>query len=275
MAKTLERSEAAVRQLASRAREHVPRRAPALHGQPGRGARSWPPPSWPPRASADVGALSALLAEDAILVTDGGGKRKAALRILVGRDDIIRLLPGPGLAPTAARRSSAVRSVRINGYPGLVLSLEDGPETIAFQPGEDGKIAAVYVVRNPEKLAHVAERRGDLARRRRARDQVLASPPGRGQQRGRHHDGEDQEPEDLARPAVGGVLHLAGRRGRPAKVAGAEALQQRQDDDQGHQQRRAETKPHGHASIPELKTRANIDPQARVKWGERERNVRL
>jgi RNA polymerase sigma-70 factor (ECF subfamily) len=50
----------------------------------------------------------------------------------------------------------ALRSVRINGYPGFVLSLEDGPETMAFQPGEDGRIAAVYVVRNPEKLGHVA-----------------------------------------------------------------------------------------------------------------------
>jgi RNA polymerase sigma-70 factor (ECF subfamily) len=49
-----------------------------------------------------------------------------------------------------------VSAVRINGYPGFVLGLADGPETIAFQPGEDGKIAAVYMVRNPEKLAHVA-----------------------------------------------------------------------------------------------------------------------
>jgi RNA polymerase sigma-70 factor (ECF subfamily) len=106
--------------------------------------------------SADVGALSAVLAEDAILVTDGGGKRKAALRILVGRDDIIRLFQGlawrQGGLPVIA-----MRAARINGYPGLVLTFEDGPETIAFQPGEDGQIAAVYMVRNPEKLAHVAE----------------------------------------------------------------------------------------------------------------------
>jgi RNA polymerase sigma-70 factor (ECF subfamily) len=36
-----------------------------------------------------------------------------------------------------------------------VVTLEEGPETIAFQPGEDGRIAAIYMVRNPEKLSHV------------------------------------------------------------------------------------------------------------------------
>jgi len=41
-----------------------------------------------------------------------------------------------------------------------VLTFADGPETIAFQPGADGQIAAVYMVRNPEKLAHVAEVEG-------------------------------------------------------------------------------------------------------------------
>jgi RNA polymerase sigma-70 factor (ECF subfamily) len=51
----------------------------------------------------------------------------------------------------------ALTPARINGYPGFVLTLEDGPETMAFQPAEDGRIAAVYLVRNPDKLAHVAQ----------------------------------------------------------------------------------------------------------------------
>ena len=46
--------------------------------------------------------------------------------------------------------------MRINGYPGFVMSFEDGPATIAFEPGEDGQIAAIYLVRNPEKLTHVS-----------------------------------------------------------------------------------------------------------------------
>ena len=154
VAKTLERSEAAVRQLASRAREHVRDARPRFtvsEAEASRLASAFVAAS----ANADVSALSALLAEDAILVSDGGGKRKAALRILVGSEDIIaffqKLAWRNGLPVV-----EALQAVRINGYPGFVLSLEDGPETMAFQPGEDGKIAAVYVVRNPEKLAHVA-----------------------------------------------------------------------------------------------------------------------
>jgi RNA polymerase sigma-70 factor (ECF subfamily) len=154
VAKTLERSEAAVRQLASRAREHVRDARPRFtvsEAEASRLAAAFMAAS----TNADVGALSALLAEDAILVSDGGGKRKAALRILVGSEDIIaffqKLMWRNGVPVV-----EALRSVRINGYPGFVLSLEDGPETMAFQPAEDGRIAAVYVVRNPDKLAHVA-----------------------------------------------------------------------------------------------------------------------
>ena len=155
VAKTLDRSEAAVRQLASRAREHVRDARPRFtvsEAEASRLASAFVAAS----ANADVGALSALLAEDAILVSDGGGKRKAALRILVGSEDIIAFfqkLAWRNGVPVV----EALRSVRINGYPGFVLSLEDGPETMAFQPAEDGKIAAVYVVRNPDKLAHVAD----------------------------------------------------------------------------------------------------------------------
>ncbi|MGH6964788.1 MAG: RNA polymerase sigma factor SigJ [Phenylobacterium sp.] len=158
VAKTLDRSEAAVRQLASRAREHVRDARPRFtvsEAEASRLASAFVAAA----THADVSALSALLAEDAVLVSDGGGKRKAALRILVGSEDIIAFfqkLAWRNGVPVV----EALRSVRINGYPGFVLSLEDGPETMAFQPAEDGKIAAVYVVRNPEKLAHVARGEG-------------------------------------------------------------------------------------------------------------------
>jgi RNA polymerase sigma-70 factor (ECF subfamily) len=100
--------------------------------------------------------LAALLAEDAILVSDGGGKRKAALRVMVGRDDVVRLMQGLAWRGSGLAAVTEIRTARINGYPGLVVSFGDGPETIAFQPGEDGLIAAVYMVRNPEKLTHVS-----------------------------------------------------------------------------------------------------------------------
>lgn len=154
VAETLGRTETAVRQLVNRAREHVKEARPRFsvsQADATRLATAFLAAS----ARADFSALAALLAQDAVLITDGGGKRKAALRALVGRADIIRLLQGlawrQGLLPLIG-----LRAARINGYPGFVFNLADGLQTIAFQPGEDGLIAAVYMVRNPDKLSHVA-----------------------------------------------------------------------------------------------------------------------
>ena len=154
VAETLDRSEAAVRQLASRARAHVRDARPRFTVSQEEAARLVS--AFVAAASqGDMAGLSNLLAEDAILVSDGGGKRKAALRIMVGRADIIRLMEGLAWRGGGLGGVTDLRTARINGYPGLVLSFGDGPETIAFQPGDDGLIAAVYMVRNPEKLGHV------------------------------------------------------------------------------------------------------------------------
>jgi RNA polymerase sigma-70 factor (ECF subfamily) len=159
VAETLGRTEPAVRQLASRAREHVSQARPRFsvsQEEATRLATAFMAAS----TQGDMAGLSALLAEDAVLISDGGGKRKAALRIMVGREDIVRLFEGLAWRGSGLALLEGLRTARINGYPGFVLTLADGPETIAFQPGEDGLIAAVYMVRNPEKLAHVV---GDRA----------------------------------------------------------------------------------------------------------------
>jgi RNA polymerase sigma-70 factor (ECF subfamily) len=154
VAAVLGRSEAAVRQLASRAREHVRDARPRFSISPAK-ASELAAAFMDAAARADVTALSALLAEDAVMVTDGGGKRKAALRVMVGRDDIIRLFQGltwrGGMAEV-----EGMRLARINGAPGLLLDLADGPETIAIEADAAGRIAAIYAVRNPDKLAHLA-----------------------------------------------------------------------------------------------------------------------
>ena len=153
VAGALDRSEAAVRQLASRAREHVREAKPRFAVSQDK-AMQLAMAFVGAAASADLSGLADLLAQDAIMVTDGGGKRKAALRVMVGREDILALMAGlrwrQGL-PTLDR----FETVRVNGYPGLLLHLDDGPQTLAFEPGEDGRIAAIYVMRNPEKLRHV------------------------------------------------------------------------------------------------------------------------
>jgi len=152
LARTLGREEAACRQLLSRARTHLKDAKPRF---------SLPQEATARLAAAfldaarrnDPAALAALLADDCVLITDGGGKRKAALRPMVGRDDVLALLKG-----LAWRKSwpppGRVRPARINGYPGVVLEDDDGAQTIAFEPDEDGRLAAIYIVRNPDKLRH-------------------------------------------------------------------------------------------------------------------------
>jgi RNA polymerase sigma-70 factor (ECF subfamily) len=156
VANTLDRSESAVRQLASRAREHVQDARPRFQVDKER-AMALMAAFAAAAQKADATALSALLAEDAVMVTDGGGKRKAALRVLVGRDDIIGLLQGLSWRHGVPMFED-FDVVRVNGAPGLLLRLPDGPETLAFEPDPDGRIHAIYAMRNPEKLRHLVQR---------------------------------------------------------------------------------------------------------------------
>ena len=156
IAEALGRSEPAVRQLAARAKAHVREARPRYvvdHAQAERLAQAFLAAA----ATGDPSGLSAVLAQDAVMVTDGGGKRVAALRVLVGREDIadffrrIAWRNGP-YGPLV----KGVRLASVNGCPGVVLDLQDGPQTVALEPDAEGRIAAIYVVRNPEKLGHVS-----------------------------------------------------------------------------------------------------------------------
>ncbi|HEX4183652.1 MAG TPA: RNA polymerase sigma factor SigJ [Caulobacteraceae bacterium] len=152
VAKTLDRSEAACRQLATRARAHVRDARPRFDVSQEAVARL-AGAFMAAAQSNDFAALSELLTEDAILISDGGGKRKAALRPMIGREDVMTLIKG--LAWRGGWPKGAVRLARINGYLGAILEAEDGVMTIAFEPSEDGRLAAIYLLRNPDKLGHV------------------------------------------------------------------------------------------------------------------------
>jgi RNA polymerase sigma-70 factor (ECF subfamily) len=153
VADTLGRDEAACRQLAARARAHVEAGRPRFTSSPELGSRL-AAAFRTARETGDTRALRRLLAEDAVLYTDAGGKRPAALNPIHGADKILRLLAGiarknPALAAAEARAAS------INGLAGFVLREQDGSiNTIAFEPCA-GRIAAIYVTRNPDKLRHV------------------------------------------------------------------------------------------------------------------------
>ena len=166
VATALDRSAAACRQLAARARSHVRTARP-------RGATSAPPRSQEIDAkhaqlvsaflaamgSGDVDAVRQLLASDVRVVTDGGGKVRSALDTIEGADRAARFLvevtrPRPG---AWWRHDFTVRFATINGLPGVVVDAPEGAmQTSAFEI-ENGLIRALYVVRNPDKLRHLAK----------------------------------------------------------------------------------------------------------------------
>jgi RNA polymerase sigma-70 factor (ECF subfamily) len=151
VAETLHRTEAACRQLAARAREHVRQAQPRFRVANDTAARL----ATAFMAAAqrnDLDALKSLLAEDAVMITDGGGKRSAALRPLIGREDVLRFLHGLIWRQKWPEGLQVVRLARINGDPGAIIKAPDGLATMAFEPDGEGRIGAIYVVRNPEKL---------------------------------------------------------------------------------------------------------------------------
>jgi len=153
VARALDRKEATCRQLASRAREHVRAGRPRFPTSPEEGRRL-AAAFRQAAAAGDAQALTQLLANDAVLYTDGGGKRLAALNPIRGAAKIWRFLAGvarknPSLPAIEARVAT------VNGLAGFVMREPDGSiNTMAFEH-HAGRIIAIYLVRNPEKLRHV------------------------------------------------------------------------------------------------------------------------
>jgi RNA polymerase sigma-70 factor (ECF subfamily) len=154
VARTLDRSEAACRQLAARGRAHVREARPRFPVDPGAADRLAAAFLAAAREG-DADALRALLAEDAVLHSDGGGKRPAALAPILGRDRIVRFFAGVTRKLREAGYVLTLTPARINGQPGVVFRDADGiVQTMALEI-RDGAIVAVDIVRNPDKLGHL------------------------------------------------------------------------------------------------------------------------
>ncbi len=152
IADTIGRQPAACRQLATRARLHVRSSRPRFHVDRRRGvqiAKAF----FSASRSGDLDALRSLLAADVVACADGGGQVAATPHPVAGIDAVLEL--HRALAPSLAKASKLVRFGFINGLPGFV-SIEEGNvlQTTALEIDEDG-IAAIYVVRNPDKLQNV------------------------------------------------------------------------------------------------------------------------
>lgn len=153
VATTIARDAAACRQLAARARTHVREARPRFKIDRQRGVEL-AEAFFTASRSGDMKTLGAMLAADVSIHSDGGGKRPAAMRPIIGFDAVMRV--HRVLADLFRKGGSKlVRTGFVNGLPGFVTLEADGELQTTALEIEDGKVMAIYVVRNPDKLRHL------------------------------------------------------------------------------------------------------------------------
>ena len=153
IADAVDKSPAAVRQIAHRARSHVTARRPrgvvsAAETKDALGAFQ--------RAieTGDLQSLVDVLAPDVVMMSDGGGVKQALLQPIKGANRVARVL-GLGLPRIVGEVS--VEPVQINGGPALIIRIDDEIDSVVAARIDDGRITGLYIVRNPEKLSHVQQ----------------------------------------------------------------------------------------------------------------------
>ena len=150
IAEAVDKSPAAVRQIAHRARAHVAERRPrgavsAAETREALAAFQWAV------ETGDLQRLFDILAPDVVLLGDGGGLVEAAVSPIVGADKVARVM-ALGLPRLA---EASLELAQVNGYPALILRFNGEIDTVTALRIDDGLITGLYAVRNPEKLSHL------------------------------------------------------------------------------------------------------------------------
>ena len=151
VAAALDRSEAAVRQMTHRAKEHVQARRPRFDTDR-KAQREVTERFLAAAVGGDVESLLAAMAPGVVLITDGGGRVKAARRPILGAEKVARFLAAVG--PLAGDVPDLrVEIAEINGAPAVVAWTDDGPYMALQLVLADGLVEEVLFVANPDKLA--------------------------------------------------------------------------------------------------------------------------
>lgn len=150
---TLDRSIATCRQLVTRARRHIGTDANRNNVNLEKG-KTLTQAFFTAAKTGDTQALTQLLTEDAILISDGGGKAAAALNPILGREKVQRLCTG-----LAAKTGNELPKLRkfctLNGLPAVLSYEADGILQATLVEISEAQIRKIYVLRNPEKTAHL------------------------------------------------------------------------------------------------------------------------
>jgi len=151
IAEAVDKSPAAVRQIAHRARSHVAARRPRgvvspdeTRGALGAFQRAV--------ETGDLQSLVDVLAPDVVMLSDGGGVKQALLRPITGAKRVARVL-GVGLPRIVGEVS--VETVQMNGGPALIIRIDGEIDNVVAVRIDDGLVTGLYIVRNPEKLSRM------------------------------------------------------------------------------------------------------------------------
>ncbi len=152
IAAAVDKSQAAVRQVAHRAREHVAARRPRMDVD--RTEQQRVVERFIAAVTAgDVQGLMDVLAPDVVLLADGGGIAQAVRVPVVGARKVVNLLrPFPAVSV-----NPAIGTIRLNGAVGVRIEDEVGGTTIVSVVVEEGRITRIFAMRNPDKLARLTE----------------------------------------------------------------------------------------------------------------------
>jgi RNA polymerase sigma-70 factor, ECF subfamily len=158
IAAVLGQSEANCRQILRRARQHVSEMRPRFKAS-ARKQSDLLENFLKAAESGDLDGLVALLSRDVVLHSDGGGKAIAVPNLVHGADKVARGVVGAlrKLVPKEVVR----RITQINGAPGVVSYLNGKPFSVFTLDTVDGRIRAIYIVTNPEKLSRLPELSGN------------------------------------------------------------------------------------------------------------------
>lgn len=143
------RSPAATRQLAARARRHVEEgrpRFPPTREQQAEVVQAFAHAS----AEGDLETLMTLLDPGVVWRSDGGGKVKTSQKVQVGAAKVAR-----GMVALSRRPPLSARPADVNGTPGIVMRDADGVLSVLAFAIDDGRITAIDIIRNPDKLEGV------------------------------------------------------------------------------------------------------------------------
>jgi RNA polymerase sigma-70 factor (ECF subfamily) len=154
IAAVLGQSEVNCRQILRRARQHVSAMRPRFKAS-ARKQNDLLERFLQATGSGDLDELVALLSSDVTLHSDGGGKAVAVPNVVQGVGNVARGILGAlrKLIPKDLVR----RIAQVNGAPGIVAYLNGKPFSVVTFDVVEGRIRAIYIVTNPEKLSHVPE----------------------------------------------------------------------------------------------------------------------